>query len=440
MEEAMPEPLDIAITSERTDEGSPEERATFGLFTVRAHSASLTEGFDSYLNGSREGPLVAGSHIAEWIAWNWWRLRWEGRSASPDWPRAHQMASIGEGFLWPNITIFSDGVRTALISKPSSQSDSKPFRFVGALPTVVVSTAWESAVDAFMPQILGRLDSLGRTNLARLWDDVLAERSDPETAKRRRLEALLGRDPADSDDAEIDRLLVDEGRFGEEALGEVAADYAQAARPEAPLMTADVLEEIAQRRGHETAPRQAVRLNDRSHLPRVTEAPAWALGAAAARSLREQEALGGAPIANDRLARYAAVDERALDPTAGGAEMSFALEESEKRARLVLRSKWQTGRRFELARLIGDRLISAEEVLRPATRAHTYRQQAQRSFAAELLAPFDAVDDFMRGDYSDEAQSDAADHFAVSPMAINTLLKNHRRLPRDPFEDIELAA
>jgi hypothetical protein len=59
----------------------------------------------------------------------------------------------------------------------------------------------------------------------------------------------------------------------------------------------------------------------------------------------------------------------------------------------------------------------------------------------ELLAPFDAVKDRLGGDYSLERQHDIADQFIVSPMAINSLLKNYRVLPReDPFEDVSRLA
>ena len=79
--------------------------------------------------------------------------------------------------------------------------------------------------------------------------------------------------------------------------------------------------------------------------------------------------------------------------------LSFVLDRNAREARMVLRSRWQTGRRFDLARLIGDRVIVSGGALHPATRTYTYRQKAQRSFAAELLSPFEAVDDMLAGDY-----------------------------------------
>ena len=64
----------------------------------------------------------------------------------------------------------------------------------------------------------------------------------------------------------------------------------------------------------------------------------------------------------------------------------------------------------------------------PATQSYTYRQKAQRAFAAEMLAPIDAVDDFLEDDRSEDRYNDAAEHFNVSQMVISSLLRNNHRL------------
>ena len=121
-------------------------------------------------------------------------------------------------------------------------------------------------------------------------------------------------------------------------------------------------------------------------------------------------------------------------------DLSFAIDASERNGRIVLRSKWHDGRRFELARLLGDRISAPRNNrLFPATRSYTYRQKMQRAFAAEFLSPFETVDEMLAGDYSVESQKDVANHFQVSELTIRTLLVNHRRLEREGlgegFED-----
>jgi len=58
----------------------------------------------------------------------------------------------------------------------------------------------------------------------------------------------------------------------------------------------------------------------------------------------------------------------------------------------------------------------------------------QRSFAAEFLSPFDAVDEMLGDDYSTENQKDVAEHFKVSELTIRTLLVNHGRLEREEID------
>ena len=106
--------------------------------------------------------------------------------------------------------------------------------------------------------------------------------------------------------------------------------------------------------------------------------------------------------------------------------LSFVLATGD-RAQVALRSNWETGRRFALARLLGDRLFGHDEPLSPATRAYTYRQKAQRAFAAELLCPYKALCDFLGADRSEERYDDAASHFNVSSWAIDTVLLNNER-------------
>ena len=430
----MPVGLEITLAPERLDEGLPEERACFGLFTIRAGVADLTAGLDFYISAYRPGPLVSGYHAAEWFAWNWWRLRYEPRSPAPEWWRAHKMTAIGEGYVWPNLTIFSDGVRTALLAEPSIRADARPFRYLGAHPCVLPSREFEAAVDAFIPRILARLrdQGVGETNLDAIWRDVLAERADPDQVRRRRLEALLGRDPDEIEDDAVDRLLADAASLGETAVEELAADRAGGGD----ALTAAALEHLAESGGTDASPRDVVQLAPGTCLPSGPEVPAWRLGAEAAQALREQERLGEEPISDARLAALAGMNPRALTRVGTRRAVSFLLERDPAHARVVLRAPRKTGRRFELARLLADRIVTpAPGRLHAATRAYTYRQKMQRSFAAELLSPFAAVDAMLARDYSAEAQADVAEHFRVSERTILTLLVNHRRVGREELDE-----
>jgi Zn-dependent peptidase ImmA (M78 family) len=343
------------------------------------------------------------------------------------------MVSVGDGYIWPNLTIFSDGLRTALLSHPSSRPDAKPFRYVGANPCILPSSAFEAAIDAFIPQVLGRLRDSGitKTNLDRIWRDVLAERSDPDAALRRKFEALLGADPDDGDLGTIEQLVRDADDLGRNSISELAADH----RPERAVTGADTLRRIAHSAGFDTS-RDIPRLAPGATPPVRADVPAWLLGARVAQALRKQLDLGSNPISNTALAELAGVSADALAGDVRGSDLSFVLDEDKSGCRMVLRSRWRTGRRFELARLLGDRLMnSAHEKLFPATRSHTFRQKAQRSFAAEFLAPFEEINARLDGDFSEENRQDVAESFEVSELTIRTLLVNRHRLERDDLDE-----
>ncbi|MBE3604756.1 hypothetical protein IMX07_14100 [bacterium] len=426
--------LSITVSPERLDEGSFEERACFASIGFQCGDVWLTEGHDGFVNKVRSAPLLSAYHLAEWMAWNWWRLRWEPRSNAPDWQFAHCLATIGEGYVWPNITIFSDGERVALVAKPTRERPSTRFRYLSDAAQVVDAREFEYKVDQFIEQVRGLLRDAGirESNLDLIWNDVREERRDRNMARRRKIEALLGRDPDESDETEIEQLVADGDSLGELAMNEVAADYPQGGR----LLTAELLWEAANSCGFDAAPQNVVRLARRTDLSHAGEVSAWQLGADAARALRKQEKCTTDPIKNDLLADWAGVQNEVLTAKASGPAISFALDNGGAGGRVVLRSKWETGRRFDLARLLGDRIVSsAGGRLFPATRAHTYRQKMQRSFAAELLSPFEAVDGMLAGDYSMENRQDIAEYFHVSEWTIRTLLVNHRRLDRTDLED-----
>lgn len=435
----MPTSWSITVEWEALDSGSPEERACFASIGVRAHNQWLTEGLDLLANSIRKSPRLSAYHLAEWLAWNWWRLRWEPRSTVVrDWASAHRLSTIGSGYIWPNITEFSDGERIALIANPTEEREQTPFRYIADFAAVIQAPDFEREIDSFVDLVLERLNvnCLKESNLRTIWQSVLTERRTPSVARARKLEALSGHEPDECDPDVVKRLIVDSDALGADAIDEIAADQSKNGK----ILSAQDIKDIAAVSGYKTNPQDVVRLASGSGLPRLGEVPAWRLGAAAAAILREQERLGQRPITNQQLTAMIGAGMNVLSEKRSSESISFAIDEGAKNGRVVLRSKWATGRRFELARILGDRIARQKSSkLFPATRSYTYRQKLQRSFAAEFLSPFESVDEMLAGDYSMENQQEVAEHFDVSPMTIRTLLVNHKRIERDGF-DFDIAA
>lgn len=416
------------------EQGSPEERAGFAALGISAYGVCLTAGHDRLLQSIRQAPFLSAYHLAEWLAWNWWRLRWEPRKTGVEWELSHDMASIGNGYIWPNIQIASDGNTIALVAKPTPERENTPYRYINDVTSLISAAEFEGEVDLFIEAVIRRLESLQivESNLADIWRSVLLERQDPERSRYRKLEALLGEDPDEMDETILRRWLADASLTGQAALEEIAASRVQGQE----LPNLRHLVEVARSKGAHANPTDRVTFKPDTNLHKGAS-PAWEAGVTSARLLRTQLGLGAEPLSNQLLAEIYGTGADLLNETKEslGMDLSLALVEASE-ARVLLRSKWQTGRRFELARLLADALLYPDtDPLSPATRSTTYRQKAQRAFAAELLCPISAVDEVLAGDYSMESQQDAAHHFNVSELTIRTQLANNDRISRSELSD-----
>ncbi|MBW8078870.1 MAG: hypothetical protein GJU76_12530 [Gallionella sp.] len=421
------------------ESGSPEERAGFAALDISAYGVCLTAGHDRLLQSVRNAPFLSAYHLAEWLAWGWWRLRWEPRKIATEWELSHVMASIGNGYIWPNIHVLSDGQNITLVSKPTPERERTPYRYISDAVSFIPASDFENEVGIFIETVLRRLEDyqIAKSNLADIWQAVLEERQDAALSQQRKLEALLGEDPGEMDETSLQRLLNAVDLTGRDALEEIAANRA----PGRDVPDIGALIDLVRNEGVSVRPGDRVQW-DAARALNAQTAPAWKVGASAAQSLRAHLRLDPErAISNRRLTEFYGAPSTLLESPAAAEsprlDLSLMLSERGEEGRVLLRSKWKTGRRFELARLLGDQVVYAtDDPMRPATRSTTHRQKVQRAFAAELLSPFQSVDGMLDGDYSMESQQDVAHHFDVSELTVRTLLVNHGRISRSELDEI----
>lgn len=217
--------LEINLTPESLDDAPDYEKAAYGLLVIKSGDQILTGCVSNDSEGQQyhDGPYVSGYHLAEWFVWNWWRLSWEPgpenglESATLDWRMAHSMAAVGEGYIWPKITFSSDGLKCAITSESSTENDGSRLYYTGAPAITVLSDEFENAIDRFVNVVLRLLQNAGvsDSNLQILWNDLTMERKDPEIARFRRFEAMLGLEPDEVDEESIENWLKD-ARFRRE--------------------------------------------------------------------------------------------------------------------------------------------------------------------------------------------------------------------------------
>lgn len=435
------------LKTHRCDWDDPEEAATRGSLTIETPSHILTSGFDKRTKKRRDGPLVSAYPVAEWFAWNWWRLiseiseRPANGSAARRWDFSHGLSNIGSGYDWPNISIYSDGCKSYLHSTRSMPGTVKSFEYYVSYRVDVSTKTLESALSKFIEATIKRLEDSGirDSNLQRLWDDLRSEQADPDDMRYRTMEARLGFDPDELKEEIVLGILADAERIGRDALDEVAADAAQAGNSTDDFPTAKMFQDVSNACGTDASQDPMVTLSGKSSdcrndVWKYGETEAWQIGKWLAGKLRLENELNGHSISNRALAQFAGVDESFVaNGTLHWEKMSFFLQRDDTTPRLTLRPKGEAGRRFELARLIGDHVAReywefTEDRLLPATGTKSYRQKLQRAFAAELLCPISYIDEIVGSDYSIEKQENAAEKFNVSNQVISWQLWNHDRI------------
>ena len=417
----------------------PIERAAFAQIVINAAQQITTELEDLFARTVRPGLRASAYDLAAWFVENWWRLRWEPEAKTVDWRLSHAVAAVGGGVAWPDVSFASDGVHVLVEARRTSNSPEAPVRYIRDLAVQISATAFEAGIDEFVQCVLARLSAVNvsKTDLSLNWQQLLAERENQEICARRRLEALLGFDPDAAPKDLIGSLQATTTEAGHNAIDEIAA----AAKAHARETLHDILE---QTRASSVQIRVESASNILSHYSgqsTPTDLP-WQRANRAAKLARDVWGVGQGPVSNDKLAELLSVPigflgytpSNGLPIMAGGLRTSNDPDD----VNVVVQSKFPTGRRFAIMRLVADHIVAAsDDCLLPVTGAKTDRQKFQRAFAQEFLLPFEKLYDELgqpqpgERDISDDEIDDLAKEYDVSPLMVRTVLVNRGYLPRE---------
>lgn len=416
----------------------PVDRATFAQIVISAAQQNTTELEDLFARTIRPGPRASGYELALWLAGNWWRLRWEPEGKSVDWRLSHVVAAVGGGFAWPDFSFTSDGVHVLVESRETSGGENVPVRYIRNVGVQIGAAAFEAGIDEFVERVLARLSSVdvGITDLSLLWQQLLAERRDEKIGAHRRLEALLGFDPDEVPHELISSLQATTTEAGQSAVDEIAA----AAKVRASQTLHDILERTRASDVSICVESASNILSQYSELSYSTELP-WQRASRAATLARDVWGVGQGPVTNDTLSELLGFPADFLEYTpSNGLSVAAGLRTNHgtDAVNVVMRAKIQTGRRFEIMRLVADHIAAAsDDHLLPVTTAKTDRQKFQRAFAQEFLLPHDELYGLLgspapgEDDISHDDIEDIAKQYDVSPLLIRTVLVNQGFLPRE---------
>lgn len=353
------------------------------------------------------------------------------------WLQAHGFRSISNDYAWPDALIWGQDSRVVVSAKPDPVGIVGPVRFLSDIEELSLAAGdFEQGADGFLKCLAGvaaRDDSPLRRSIATLFE----ERGDPGISAWRRLEARLGFDPDTVPESLMEQL-------GELAKAFAEADIEEAASAAPGPRAADILQQgiaFAQSADGLACDFAAARALVARQGIAMDNAIPWKSAETLASRLRAQMGVVG-PLPDVGLRDLMKIPS---DPfaSAQASNLAYAIRvRTQSGDRIGLRSKWRVGRRFELARAVGDlHYTDGDDAspgrLGPIARSKTARQQFQRAFGASLLCPYSELQALLHTDPPEsEDIAEAARHFDVSEQLVLSTLVNNQSLSRAQYRQL----
>jgi hypothetical protein len=422
--------LDVRIEWESAQGVStPELAATWARYEVWVDGTCVTqvESKDGTLRRSVYGSLYP---LAEWIVSNWWLLKshirptavearystWRNSNTQP-WLEYHNFRAAGNGMAWPNLTLIPEGATVQATWFWDRAPIFESVRFaVNGRATIRASDALEGLATA-VENVLGRLAETGHPNtrLAEEWAAV--SDTDAEEADFCRTVARLGLDPYSIDDDLADQVITVASRIS----AEVAADFFDTADPAA-------LDDAATWAQQAMAAAQAASADAREDLSVLLEAVTpvkdiladlerpWRAGYEMARRVRQE--LGVGNTADFDPSPWVGIGQ--ISGASHGLQGVGAVNDGRCGAVFGNEPVGTPSRRFGSARVLGRALMESDAAAFVLSSARGRKERAAGAFAAELLAPADAIREGLTviGEQSDAAFEAVARYFKVSPLLV----------------------
>jgi hypothetical protein len=405
----------------------PLEQVTYAELLLSVAGQSVGGMYQPETGAAYDGPRLPAIVLAEGLTRRWWTLLHEPQRTLERQPRdeafeaRHRLDSLTPGYVFPPLGLWSAGeTMSAQMFSPDLRFQTQRFQPPeSSEPWSLNRGEVEEELNAFVQNTLDRISQLNchADELKESWDRIIASTLDPEEREWCVNSGRLGLDPYDPDTPNLARISsgISESLFGDicEAADEAGlqrtCDWVRSASSRLPLAQPISLQSFG------TPPRRELSL------------PGYKHGYDAAKMLRLRlklpldppravdQVLGGA----DRK-EQGSLDDHAPDTIEGLIRRQLG----EFRAAVPARSPRQ--RRFRLCRATYLAWRAGSNTEAAATPAETFRQQASRAFAAELMAPASLIKErFGRIGLTSRSVDKLADEWMCPPRTIVHQARNH---------------
>ena len=412
----------------------PELSATWASLRIAVGDAVITRILDERAKTVRGFVYVPLYPLAEWLATNWWFLSNEfqnpDRQSDPEFRRRHSLGANREGYAFPNLAVVSSGNRTSLTWKSYSPQWTR-IEFLDQGQASVDGLHFRQVCTELIDGVIRRLASRGieDTLLQEEWAAIQATEEEDAELGFCEVAAGLGWDPYDLDDSQNDEILLLANELGEFLDEAVQAVNSSCLREQASAI-ASAIDNARQ------GALPPLRLNALSGDPAwgSMDAPPWSVGYDWARRLRRKLGLDGQALATmGALAAAIGEDENIMHEATRPVDFltkaplvdGLVTINYDQSASFAFRQSNDQGRRFGFCRAVGEILMSHQSGAL-LTKSHSERQQRNRAFAAEFLAPSLSLREKVTQPvvHSEDVDELAAE-FGVSSFVVKHQIENH---------------
>ncbi len=326
--------------------------------------------------------------VAAWIADNWWSLLWEPEKSedakdSDDYRFRHHLTAAEHGFALPNLRFIPTGDDVRLLAQPR-QARYASARFARKADCLTPRGNVETALRAFMNEVVGRLAQWGEHSVSDAW--ALVTSTTPDAEQFCILMGALGLSPY-VDHRRIEAAL-------EEASDKLSStellDLCQTATADDFIRSARVATLIHDAMSGND-PVDLRRINALSPPADPVAAPGYLRGYDAARKLRDALGIEDTDIEGaTRMLDALQIDwhvKAAVDLKGFSSPITGAIRRRDDCGSVAFALDAASSRRFAAARAAYMFWTGGANESRLLTNAVTRDQQASRAFAAEMLVP-----------------------------------------------------
>jgi len=413
----------------------PELLATWASFRITIDDACVTRVFDQSAKTIRDNIYVPLYPLAEWIVWNWWSLLDEPEVRATREQRGfsarHNVRCVGDGIVMPDMEFLPLGEHVQIIWSPRKN----PFQnveFLNQGKKVVRRKELFQVFFDFVQSVCARLEQEGVTGtwLQQGWGIVSTSINDPEEAAFCKVVAMLGKDPYALERSEEELVIKVAGMLPESLLEDcfLLSDWSHI------LKQAEHLREDLGWIQHRPENWERLKqVRDARNVVPVQTLP-WDQGYDLARHLRQNLGIPDdvPPSSYETIAKWLDIPVGQLansirEETYGFPGMEALVADNENGSpAFILKEKGRPENQiFSLCRGLCEYLVYPHTP-RLVSSVNTEGQKRNRAFAAEFLAPADAIKKrLVARDVSQEDVDELACDMGVSPFVIQHQIMNH---------------